>query len=161
MNPTRLAVVLAALAALPVLAASKESGSEVNRKLSEIRRATREYQDVEAAQEDGYVLDEHCVPGMGFHALREPLDDPDDAVDHRNPEVLVYAPTDGGTLELVAVEYLSPEETSLFDRPFDEPHGPVPSWTLHAWVWRGNPEGVFNPANPKVSCPESEGGGEH
>jgi hypothetical protein len=53
------------------------------------------------------------------------------------------------------------EETSLFDRPFDEPHGAVPSWTLHAWAWRGNPEGVFNPSNPKVSCPESGGGGEH
>jgi hypothetical protein len=48
MNPTRLAVVLAlvvlaALAALPVLATSKESGSETNRKLSEIRRTQRSF----------------------------------------------------------------------------------------------------------------------
>jgi hypothetical protein len=23
-------------------------------------------------------------------------------------------------------------------------------WLLHAWVWKNNPDGVFNPTNPRV-----------
>jgi hypothetical protein len=23
-------------------------------------------------------------------------------------------------------------------------------WTLHAWVWKDNPDGVFNPTNNQV-----------
>jgi hypothetical protein len=23
-------------------------------------------------------------------------------------------------------------------------------WTLHAWVWKDNPDGVFNPTNSQV-----------
>lgn len=155
MSPTRMIIVLGvvaltALLALPVLAAPGETDSDINRMLAEVRQATSQYQDLEAAEADGYALDDHCVPGMGFHAVNGPL--VDDEVDHREPEVLVYAPGDDG-LELVAVEYLSTEQTSLFDREFDPPHDPVP-WSLHAWVWQGNPEGVFHPTNPKISCPE-------
>lgn len=159
MRPTRVALVLAlagvaVLAALPGLAAPDETDSATNKQLAEVRRATRQYQDLETAEADGYVLDDHCVPGMGYHALREPLNNPDGDLDHRNPEVLVYAPAEDGDLELAAVEYLSPDSTSLFGKQFDAPHGPVPSWTLHAWVWRGNPDGVFTAHNPKISCPE-------
>lgn len=165
MSPTRMTIVLGvvgltALLALPVLAAPDETDSDNNRMLAEVRQATRQYQDVEAAKEDGYVLDDHCVPGMGHHALKEELLPPengqfqaDDVVDHTDPEVLVYAPRGEGNLELVAVEYLSSESTSLFGESFEHPHGPVP-WSLHAWVWQGNPDGVFHPTNPKISCPE-------
>lgn len=154
MTPTRSTIVLGvvgltALLALPVLAAPDETDSDINRMLAEVREATSQYQDLAAAEDDGYRLDRHCVPGMGFHAVNGTLID--DQVDHREPEVLVYAPRDGG-LELVAVEYLSTEQTSLLGRKFDPPHDPVP-WSLHAWVWQGNPEGVFHPTNPKISCP--------
>lgn len=157
MTPIRITVVLGAvgmtaLFALPVVAAPDATSPGVNRMLAEARQATSQYQDPAAAEADGYVLDDHCVPGMGFHAVNGPL--VDDQVDHREPEVLVYAPGDDG-LELVAVEYLSTEPTSLFDREFDPPHDPVP-WSLHAWVWHGNPEGVFNPTNPTISCPGPE-----
>lgn len=142
-----------ALVGVPVLAAPGETDSDTNRMLAEVRRATRQYQDVDAAKNAGYHLSDHCVEGMGFHAARVPLDQVDDEVDHRDPEVLVYAPGDDG-LELVAVEYLSSDENEqLFDRTFDPAHGPIPP-SLHAWVWRGNPDGVFTPHNPKVSCPE-------
>lgn len=145
-----------ALIGVPVLAAPGETDAGVNRKLAEVRRATRQYQDVEAAKDAGYHLDDRCVEGMGFHASRVvPPSDADDDVDHRNPEVLVYAPrAENGALELVAVEYLSSDEDEhLFDRAFDPAHGPVPP-SLHAWVWQGNPDGVFTARNPKVSCPE-------
>ncbi len=167
MSSTRMIIVLGvvgltALLALPVLAAPEETDSDTNRMLAEVREATSQYQDLAAAEDDGYVLDDHCVPGMGHHALKEDLLPPkngqfqaDDVVDHTDPEVLVYAPRgEEGNFELVAVEYLSSDEsTSLFGEPFDDPHPPVPA-SLHAWVWQGNPEGVFNPTNPKVSCPE-------
>jgi hypothetical protein len=26
-------------------------------------------------------------------------------------------------------------------------------WELHAWVWRHNPNGLFDDWNPRVSCP--------
>lgn len=167
MSPTRMTIVLGvvgltALLALPVLAAPDETDSDNNRMLAEVRRATSQYQDVEAAEDDGYVLDEHCVPGMGFHASRvHPPSDADDEVDHRNPEVLVYAPRgENQSLELVAVEYLSSDaEEQLFDRDFDpaitdEDGSVLVPPSLHAWVWQGNPEGVFHPTNPKISCPE-------
>jgi hypothetical protein len=46
----------------------------------------------------------------------------------------------------------------LFGRQFDttnlarygDPAATV--WTLHAWVWKGNPDGVLEPWNPTVSC---------
>lgn len=160
MSTSRMVPVVAAVAAIallgvPVLAAPDGTDPEVNEQLAEVRRATSQYQDVEAAQEAGYQLDGHCVPGMGVHAIRG--EEIDDEVDRLSPEALVYAPGDDG-LELVAVEYLAavedPEDVELFGRPFDpglDEEGIPPS--LHAWVWQGNPDGVFNPANPNVTCP--------
>jgi hypothetical protein len=26
-------------------------------------------------------------------------------------------------------------------------------WILHVWVWRLNPNGVFDDVNPNVTCP--------
>lgn len=158
MTRTRLGTLAAALAATtllagPALAAPGETDAEINAELAEVRRATSQYHDVDAAVADGYVLDDHCVEGMGFHAVRTPFNEVDAKVDHRQPEALVYAPGADG-LKLVAVEYLSSEEnTTLFGRTFDPPHEPVPA-SLHAWVWRGNPDGVFNPTHPKIACPE-------
>jgi hypothetical protein len=46
----------------------------------------------------------------------------------------------------------------LFGRPFDGPmlgHEPgmPPHYDLHVWVWQANPEGIFAPFNPNVTCP--------
>lgn len=38
-----------------------EDTSEVEKKLAELRQTTEEYHDLEAAEEDGYVLADHCV----------------------------------------------------------------------------------------------------
>lgn len=34
------------------------------------------------------------------------------------------------------------------DRWFDD--GTFHLWTLHAWVWKNNPDGVFSPMNATV-----------
>ena len=73
------------------------------------------------------------------------------------PELLVYMPGDDGVQHLVAVEYLvpgSPDDTppELFGHQFH--FTPLVSgWTLHAWIWRNNPDGLFEDFNPKLRCP--------
>jgi hypothetical protein len=146
-----------------------EASSEVNRKLAELRQATEKYHDLEAAEADGYVLSDHCVSNpegegaMGFHAGN--FGKVDGNADHTDPEVLVYE-KQGDEYHLVATEFLvvAEEAPTMFDRemhlfiPADHPQNPFGQnvWALHAWVWKGNPNGTFADFNPNVSCPDSE-----
>jgi hypothetical protein len=36
--------------------------------------------------------------------------------------------------------------------PLDEAHGFEPHFDRHVWIYRNNPQGVFTPLNPTVSC---------
>ncbi|HEV2148364.1 MAG TPA: hypothetical protein VGR37_13260 [Longimicrobiaceae bacterium] len=93
--------------------------------------------------------------------------------DFRRPAILIYEPQADGSMELVAVENLvfirSWEETGnreaptfhgvAFDRmqddpatDFDEAHGFEPHYDRHVWIYRENPNGVFSPMNPSVTC---------
>lgn len=88
---------------------------------------------------------------MGIHLVNDDLVG-NGSHDPLAPEVLVYEPKKNGGYKLVAVEYLSPggERPSLFGQEFDD--GPFPdSFALHAWVWQGNPDGMFTAFNPKVA----------
>ncbi len=105
---------------------------------------------------------------MGFHWL-----DPDNLstnLDVRKPQVLVYAPDRHGRLDLVALEYVvfkadwdaaHPGTTPmLFDQMFMETGSPnrydIPAfYSLHVWLWRSNPSGLYAPFNPRVSCDPS------
>jgi hypothetical protein len=98
--------------------------------------------------------------------------------DFRNPAVLIYEPQADGSLELVAVENL------VFDKglaeagksdpptfhgvaydhmaddpptPLDEGHMFESHYDRHVWVHRENPNGVFTPFNPAVSCEHHKG----
>ena len=147
----------------PLLARGDQGGSTsaaVNQLLAEVRRATVRYHDLDAARADGYVRITGCVPGMGFHFAKPTLVDHD--FDPLQPEVLVYAPRDEDKLALVAVEYLSfADERPAFAGvvPFEDFEHGAPNFALHAWIWKGNPDGVFHHSNPTVSCPN--GGGHH
>lgn len=121
------------------------------------------------------------VGGMGHHYVNPALlQDP--ALDPERPEVLLYAPKPNGKLQLVAVEYFAvalantpngpapwfsatpppggffnPAPT-LFGQTFDGPmrgHNANMPWhyDLHVWLWQDNPNGLFSPWNPNVSCP--------
>ena len=100
--------------------------------------------------------------------------------DYLNPGVLLYEPQADGSLELVAVENLvfakswkeagndAPpnsygyEWVSMIDDPnteVDEAHGFEPHYELHMWVHRDNPNGVFTPFNPAVTCEHHRGAG--
>lgn len=103
---------------------------------------------------------------MGFHFINGGLLSGDEAgvVDPNRPEVLVYAPDGHGKLHLVALEYVIFQadwqgvgRPTLFGHTFDAtPDGnryEIPAfYSLHVWLWKDNPDGLFAPMNPDVSC---------
>ena len=137
-----------------------------------VRRATLKYHDISAALADGYVLFYECTeqPGvgtMGQHFVNLPLVVEEPGIDPIRPEVLVYAPKRNGQWKLVAVEYvtLAPVWDAAFpgatprvlgqDMLFREEgnrYGLPDFWERHAWIWQGNPRGLFDDWNPSISC---------
>jgi hypothetical protein len=106
------------------------------------------------------------VTGNGMHT------------DFRKPSILIYEPQADGRLELVAVENLvfaaawraaghtdpptfhGVPYDAMVDDPtttIDEAHMFEPHFDRHVWIYRDNPNGVFTPLNPAVSC-ASHGG---
>ena len=153
------ALAASAVATSPAAYAGSTGGPGKS-ELAEVRAATAKYHDVATAIGDGYIDTEVCVPGMGIHYVRPDLLDAH--LDATAPELLVYAPRSNGSLKLVAVEYGYEEyldtggyvqDAELFGQPFDQAEGFGPHYpTLHAWIWQGNPDGVFAKHNPNVSC---------
>ena len=45
--------------------------------------------------------------------------------------------------------------------PLDEAHMFEPHFDRHVWIYRDNPNGVFTPFNPAVSCANHRGAGGH
>jgi hypothetical protein len=131
------------------------TSAAVNRQLAAVRQATVQFRHMTEAEllARGYVNTQICVPGMGIHFVD--FDAIDETVDPLRPEALVYEPKPHGRLQLVAVEYLARGSDSpvLFGRTMHEFELPFADWELHAWVWKGNPAGVFESMNPNVSCP--------
>ena len=98
------------------------------------------------------------------------------------PSILIYEPQADGSLELVAVENLvfakawherghsAPPSfhgvsyDTMTDDPntaADEAHMFEPHFDRHVWIYRGNPNGVFAPFNPAVSCTHHRGARSH
>lgn len=134
--------------------------SNVNQQLAAARAGTARFHDAEAAEAAGFGPVSPCVEdptegGMGYHYANEA----NTALDPANPQILLYEPQANGRLRLVAVEYLVPYEVMPEDGPaprlFEQDFHPTPhleAWTLHVWVWRSNPSGMFAEFNPRVSC---------
>lgn len=125
------------------------------KQLEKARRATARYQDVKNAIADGYKDIDVVLPNMGRHFLKEAL--LDGAFDAERPELLVYRDVPGSLLTLVALEYAVPLKLSTTppagftgdaDTWFADQRFQL--WTLHAWVWKENPEGVFHSTNKQV-----------
>lgn len=93
--------------------------------------------------------------------------------DFRRPAILIYEPQADGSMELVAVENLVFEAAwraagndsppTFHGRPYermaddpateiDEAHHFEPHFDRHVWLFRDNPNGVFAPFNPNVTC---------
>ena len=93
--------------------------------------------------------------------------------DFRKPSILIYEPQPDGSLQLVAVENLvfadawraagHSERPTFHGVPYDamaddpnteldEAHMFEPHFDRHVWIYRENPNGVFTPLNPAVTC---------
>jgi len=124
--------------------------------LDQVRDATARYRDVEKAEAAGYHDIGLFVPHMGWHYMKDAL--VDGRFDPTKPELLVYADDPcGGKRKLVAVEYAVPLADSKraplgFVGHADEwdANQQFQLWTLHAWLFEFNENGVFNPFNPRV-----------
>jgi hypothetical protein len=100
-------------------------------------------------------------------------------IDFRKPGILIYEPQADGSLELVAVENLvfidaweaagHTERPSFRGVPYDhmaddpatkvdEAHLFEPHYDRHVWLYRDNPNGVFAPFNPAVTCEHHQNG---
>lgn len=103
---------------------------------------------------------ESPMGGMGYH-----VHNMDQLLNgHLNllrPEVLLFAPTEDGSMQFHGVEYIIPAD--LWNEPFppeflgQELHfnpnvPPAGIWALHVWVGTENPDGIFADFNPDVNC---------
>ena len=104
-------------------------------------------------------------PGaMGVHLVNMGNIGP--TLDPAKPQVLMYEPV-GDKLRLVAAEWFVPAQLvktdvpSVFGQKLQGPmdgHEPIlpkelRHYDLHVWLWKPNPNGVFEPTNPSVKCP--------
>jgi hypothetical protein len=149
-------------AALHVGAASRANVEASPNLLKSVRAATARFSSTAQARKAGYLPDPTCVAvpslgGMGHHWVNPALVDP--VFDPLHPEVVLYSRESGDNVKLVAVEYIVidvGQAAPTFDgHPFDVGGTPVPvpHWSLHVWVHQQNPNGVFAPFNPTVTCP--------
>jgi hypothetical protein len=151
-----------------------ELPAEVRQLIHEVRSATAEFHNLENALEAGYGKFLDCFQhgpelGMGQHFVNGDLLG-NGELDPLQPEALVYEPLEDGTMLLVALEYIVPDEIwdpegegreppMLFGQELtlrtNIPETP-PIWALHIWLWAHNPEGLFADYNPLVFCPRDQ-----
>lgn len=155
----------------PMAAPADASSGAQAPDLARMRAGSAAYRTFDRALEDGFIPLSPCVEeapgGMGFHyghPERLAAIEPDASM----PEILLYAPTADGRMELVGVEFMvnagawhaagNTGAPSLAGVAYADPnpHHPDPnvaaSYTLHVWNWKANPSGMFAPFNPDVTC---------
>ncbi|PKD44279.1 hypothetical protein CWD77_02080 [Rhodohalobacter barkolensis] len=128
--------------------------------LKAVKQATSRFNSTTQATKAGYVNLEECISsesgGMGYHWLNEDWVDP--VFDPLQPEAVVYEADKNGNMKLVAVEYIvidiGQDHPHFGDYPLDVGGTPVPvdHYSLHVWLYKDNPNGIFTPFNPNVSC---------
>ncbi|HXV40694.1 MAG TPA: hypothetical protein VD701_07025 [Steroidobacteraceae bacterium] len=142
------------------LADSDGLSAQTRQELARARNATAAFHNIDAAYAAGYIDINVVIPGMGCHLLNPGY--LDGSFNVSQPEALVYGdctPGIGGRAELRAVEYLTvcggpPACTLPAPAGFtgdDDAWTPTPDgalWTLHAWIWQHNPDGIFAPTSP-------------
>ena len=135
--------------------------AEEERAVATLRRVTARYHDLDVAKSEGFVLLHECENRPDEGPVGAVYYNPgrllDGKIDPASPDALIYEPPrrDGGQPKLVGAEFATldagqpaPEFLGhTFQR--EEEFG---VFGLHVWIWRHNPEGMFEEANPTVSC---------
>ncbi len=177
MSRRTIRIATATIAALLITAAVVGTASAGSSRLDRVREATSEFRSLDEAAEDGYGLPpagplHECISSfdftgaMGYHWINGAL--LDDKVSATHPEALVYAPDRNGKLHLVALEYVVFQDAwkakhpntmpKLFGQMFMATGSPnrynIPAFfSLHVWLFKSNPSGMFASFNPRVQCP--------
>jgi hypothetical protein len=143
--------------------------------LTRLRAATTKYHSLDRAIHDAFGLltdtagigciAEPGVGAMGVHYVNAArVGDP--SIIATKPEAMVYRRGKHGVLRLAAVEYVVPKAAwdathasrpRLFGKKFNFTKAPnrfglPPYYSLHVWVFRHNPAGMFEMWNPAVHC---------
>jgi len=159
------ALVCAAACSRTSSAAFPVSGynDEVRQGVAQVRAATARFRNLDSAVAAGYPHDSpQCYAAgsegaMGFHHVNRAY--VDDRLELDKPEILIYERHADGRYTLNAVEFMIPftrwpadsaAPTLLGQRlkRYDD----LRIWSIHMWVWKENPSGLFADWNPAVSC---------
>ena len=160
-NTVHAALAAIVLLAGPAAAHDSTSISAGNPLAEKVREVNARFADVGVATAEGYAPIP-CTSGieggaMGIHYVNGALIE-DGTVDIARPEAVMYEPQADGTMELVAVEYITTKGPANLDGHLlsfaNSPnrYGLPPFFELHVWAWRDNPAGTFADMNPNVSC---------
>lgn len=136
---------------------------QVLAQLDMLRQAVTPFYSFDVATAAGWnVALSECVEspmgGMGYHIANMDQLTNGGLLSLLRPEVLLYAPTEDGSMQFVGVEYIIPapvwtaEEPPMFlgqDLRYN-PHQDI--WALHVWIAKENPNGIFEDFNPDVNC---------
>jgi hypothetical protein len=151
------------LAFLLLCAATTTSVADpiANPLVANVRTANDRLHDVSVAVAEGFAPIP-CASGteggsMGIHYVNAKYLK-DDVIDIAHPEAVMYEPKSDGSLELIAVEYITSKgPAALQGHLFSFTNSPNryglgPFYELHVWAWKSNPKGSFADNNPDVSC---------
>jgi hypothetical protein len=153
----------------PAGGAATHSRDGAGRQLAALKKSLAPFKDVSVAEAAGFIPVSGCEVsdegGMGVHYLNPAL--AAQAPDAAMPSILLYEPTDDGSMRLLGAEWFQVDadqdvhtdgdRPTLFGKAFDGPmpgHNPMMPvhYDLHVWLFDSNPAGVFAPWNPSVDC---------
>jgi hypothetical protein len=148
--------------ALAALACGDGIAGPHPKELDDLKDNLAAYKSLSAAQAAGW--DTQLTPcwfatgsgGMGYHFGNADLIDGTPDLDH--PEAFMYEPQADGSMKLVGLEYIVPisawsgsEPPSLAGETFMRMDA-LGLYALHIWLWKTNPDGLYAPWNPDVTC---------
>ena len=144
--------------------------------LEELRAKSAPFHSEKHAAEAGYTVPVGCTDertegiaasgarGMGYHTLNPALIDGETRL--LDPELLVYGrDRPRGPLKLAAFDYFIPG--TFYPGPTSAGYPGTPpilqglgtplmwndahsGWIAHVWLWRKNPDGIFDNFNPEI-----------
>jgi hypothetical protein len=140
---------------------SQDLNPDLQQALATIRAVTAKYHDLQAAIDDGFAFRHACLAAGDDGATGDIYTNRtrarDGVIDPTLPDGLIYEPTPDGP-RLVGVELImpytlwaNPDPPTFFGNTFEREDG-FGVFGLHVWIWRHNPDGMFEENNPNVKC---------
>lgn len=142
----------------------RDYSSDVRDGVTKIRAATARFANLDSAAAAGYApgaprcFADSAQGAMGFHHVNRGYIDAQ--LDVTRPEILLYERSPDGRYSLNAVEFLIPYSrwpadsvAPVFLGQTLKRYDDLRIWSIHMWIWKKNPSGLFADWNPAVHCP--------